>query len=68
MFAYTGIQQMKVMIMIGYSLTIKREIFKNKIGKNGKIEDITIHVIPYRDPLFSVLMNSNGNKTYYSGL
>ena len=41
----------------------KRDIFKNKIVENGKIEDITTHVIPYCDPLFSVLVNSNGNKT-----
>ena len=40
-----------------------RDIHKHKIEENWKIEDITIHMIPNRDPLFSVLEYSNGNKT-----
>ena len=32
-----------------------RDRHKSKIEENGKIEDITTHVIPNRDPLFSVL-------------
>ena len=55
-------QQIKVYNRFSLNMQ-KRDSFKNEIEENGKIEDITTHVIPYRDPLFSVLVNSNGNKT-----
>ena len=55
-------QQIKVYNRFSLNMQ-KRDSFTNEIEENGKIEDITTHVIPYCDPLFSVLVNSNGNKT-----
>ena len=41
----------------------KRNSYGNKIEEDGKSENVTTHVIPNRDPLFSVLEHGNGNIT-----
>ena len=40
-----------------------RENYITEKEENGKTKDIITHVIPNRDPLFSVIGHSNGNKT-----